>query len=282
MADPLSIAASLLAISTAAIQSAKSLREAVKRYKGRDKTLGRLQDELDHLSKILESLTQTVATEESLLALLQGPIERCDQVCREFEAAMEGFSQKSKTGFRDWARMEFMRGDINEFIETIAGYKSTISVGLGTVTMQSSKISEGVLLKYTGMIKDTTYNLELHLQRIDDKITQPTTDRNAHAEIGIDLRDEREATKQCLQICEDLRSYFQNLSLGASSCLQDPPENVYEYQSFEAQTRMRQTIDEAQESFVQKSDHLSKRLASLLRGQASDSDRVKPIQDLKI
>jgi hypothetical protein len=45
------------------------------------------------------------------------------------------FSEKSKTGFRDWTKMEFMRGDINEFIGTVGGYKSTISVGLGIVTM---------------------------------------------------------------------------------------------------------------------------------------------------
>lgn len=36
---------------------------------------------------------------------------------------------------RDWAKLEFMRGDINEFIDTISGYKSTIAAGLGIVTL---------------------------------------------------------------------------------------------------------------------------------------------------
>jgi len=70
-----------------------------------------------------------------MLTLLQGPIERCSLVCREFEQSMEVFTGKSKTGFRDWTKMEFMRGDINEFIDTIAGYKATISVGIGTITL---------------------------------------------------------------------------------------------------------------------------------------------------
>ena len=135
MADPLSITASLLAITTAAIQSAKSLCETVKRYRGRDTTLRRLQNELEDLTKILDSLMKVTNADESMLALLQGPIERCSQVCHDFEVTMEVFSGKPKTGLRDWARMEFMRGDINEFIDTIAGYKSTISVGLGTITM---------------------------------------------------------------------------------------------------------------------------------------------------
>lgn len=133
--DPLSISASVLAVLTAAIQSTRSLHETVKRFKERNKTLRRLQDELEDLTNILNSLTQVTNAEASMLALLQGPIDRCSQVCREFEQSMEVFSKKSKTGFLDWTRMEFRRGDINEFIETIAGYKSTISVGLGTITM---------------------------------------------------------------------------------------------------------------------------------------------------
>ena len=133
--DPLSITASVLAVITAAAQSTRSLCETVKRFKDRNKTLRRLQDELEDLAKILDSLIQAANTEASVLALLQGPIDQCSQVCREFEQSMKVFSGKSKTGFRDWTRMEFMRGDINEFIDKIAGYKATISVGLGTITM---------------------------------------------------------------------------------------------------------------------------------------------------
>jgi hypothetical protein len=135
MADPLSITASLLAVITAAVQSTRSLYDTVQRFRDRNKTLRRLEDELGDLTNILDSLTQGVGAEESMLTLLQGPIERCSQVCREFERSMEVFSGRSKPGFRDWTKMEFMRGDINEFIDTIAGYKSTISVGVGTITM---------------------------------------------------------------------------------------------------------------------------------------------------
>ena len=135
MADPLSITASALAVATAALQSTKSLYETIKRFKDRNKTLRRLQDELGDLANILNSLTQVTNDEASMLTLLQGPIERCSQVCREFEQSMKVFSGKSKTGFRDWTKMEFMRGGIDEFIDIIAGYKSTISIGLGTITM---------------------------------------------------------------------------------------------------------------------------------------------------
>lgn len=95
----------------------------------------RLQDELDDLANILGSLAEVINSETTMLVLLQKPIDRCHQVCREFEETMRKFSGNSKPGFRDWTKMEFMRGDINEFIDTIAEYKSTISVGLGTITL---------------------------------------------------------------------------------------------------------------------------------------------------
>jgi DNA repair ATPase RecN len=141
MADPLSITASALAVITAAVQSTKSLYDAVSRYRGRDKTLGRLQDELQDLGKILDALKQVLDAETSMLELLHGPIDRCSKVCREFEQSMETFWRKSKTGIRDWTKMEFMRGDIHEFIDTISGYKSTISVGLGTLNMFVKSVS---------------------------------------------------------------------------------------------------------------------------------------------
>lgn len=119
-------------VTTAAIQVTKSLCEAVKRFNDRHKTLRRLQDGLHDLLAILKSLEEVADTKSSILDLLRGPISRCSQECREFEQSLEGFSQNPEGSFRDWAKMEFKRGDINEFIENIAGYKATISIGLGT------------------------------------------------------------------------------------------------------------------------------------------------------
>lgn len=135
MADPLSITASLVAVAATAVQSTKSLYDTIKRFKDRDNTLRRLQDEVKDLINILDSLAQVTNADQPMFALLRGPIERCSQVCHEFEQSMKVFGGKSKTGFRDWTKMEFMRGDINQFIDTLSGYKSTISISIGTITM---------------------------------------------------------------------------------------------------------------------------------------------------
>jgi hypothetical protein len=133
--NPLSIGTSALTVIVASITSVKALQETVKRYKGRDKTLGRLQDGLLDLITILSSLEAAINCDTRVLTLLKNPVNRCAQMCREFEVAMKIFDGKSKTGLKDWTKMEFRRGDINEFIDTLADYKSTITIGLGTITM---------------------------------------------------------------------------------------------------------------------------------------------------
>jgi hypothetical protein len=130
--DPFTSALTLIA---ATITSVKALQETVKRYEGSDKTLGRLHGSLLDLVTILNSLEAIANDETPALTLLMGPVGRCAQICYEFEVAMKIFSRKSKTGLKDWTKMEFMRGDINEFINTLADYKSTITIGLGTITM---------------------------------------------------------------------------------------------------------------------------------------------------
>ncbi len=146
MTDPSNVVASLLDIATAGAHSARSLKEAAKRYKSRDATLRKLQSEVEDVENImvaLEQLLQAAGSQPALAAdtsmpnLLRGPVTRCTEVCSKFKAAMAQFSGngKSKTTIVDWAKMEFMRGSISEFIDNIAGYKATISVGLGVLTM---------------------------------------------------------------------------------------------------------------------------------------------------
>lgn len=150
MADPLSVVGPVLAVATAAIQSTRSLKEAVGRYKTRDINLRRLLNEIEDAEKTLSALRDLLEAANShptpdvnisIAALLREPIERYSEICSNFEHAMEPFSKISKTGFLDWAKMEFMRGDLNQFLDTVAGYKATISAGLGVLTMLVSSIA---------------------------------------------------------------------------------------------------------------------------------------------
>ncbi|ORY62628.1 uncharacterized protein BCR38DRAFT_372645 [Pseudomassariella vexata] len=286
MADPLSVGASVLAVVTAAVQATKSLQATVKRYKDRDKTLSRLQDELDDLIIILASLQDVVETEAAILELLKGPVSRCSQLCRDFEVAMEKFRGKSKIGLRDWARMEFMRGDINEFMDSLANYKSTITVGLGTITMRTSKLSHQVLEGYSEMISDTTYSLQIHLQRVDEKLARIATDSTATPDARIDLRDEKEVTKQCLIICEGARSYIESLQDQQPSLLQNGnSEDIgIARKQFEAQRLTSQTLSTNRDKIVETIGLLQERLASITASDSPnrDSERSRLLDDINL
>src|ERR1700761_5194449 len=108
----------------------------------------------------------------------------------------------------------------------------------------TSKISHQVLQEYNEMIQDPAYNLELHLRRIDEKMTRLNIENTNTSGASIDLEDEREVPKQCLRICEDAKSYIESLSDRESSLLPETPQNAIEENFFEAQLRTRQALDE--------------------------------------
>ncbi|KAH6715070.1 hypothetical protein DL95DRAFT_361682 [Leptodontidium sp. 2 PMI_412] len=286
--DPLSISASALTIIAATITTVKTLNETVGRYKGRDKTLARLQGGLHDLISILKSLEDAAATAETpILALLKGPVSRCAQVSREFEDAMKTFGAKSKPGLKDWAKMEFMRGDINEFIDTLADYKSTITIGLGTINMHTSRLTQQVVGEYNEMVKDTAYNLEIRLQRIDEKMAILTLHHSTLPEdSSIDLQDEKAVTIQCLRVCERATSYIQSLqneepALQRATLGQSAGDIL---RQFEAQILTQKTLAENRDKLVETIGRLRERLDSATLNQSDDceSDALRLKEEIEI
>ncbi|KLU82022.1 hypothetical protein MAPG_01101 [Magnaporthiopsis poae ATCC 64411] len=284
MADPLSIGASVLAIVTGAIQATNSLRATVSRYKARDKTLNRLYGELEGLATVLSSLEQAAGSEASIWALLEGPVSQCSKTCREFEGVMEKFGGKSVTGLRDWAKMEFMRDDINGFIDTLAAYKATITVGLGVINMLYFRLSHQVLESFDELIKDTVYNLEMRLQRIDENLARINPDETSGVETSIKLHDEKDVTRQCLHLCEKARSYLESLQ-GQQTPLQEGAAsntaNIVR-DRFEAELLTGQAIDKSRDIFAATIRHIQEGLnrAVSSNGPQRDQERLRLQEDI--
>ena len=131
--DPLSIPASAMAMVAITAQSTRSLRNLVAHHADHDRALASLYNVLENLYNNLKALEQTATPEASTGTILEGPIRRCDLLCQDFERAMQEFAMKPTAGLRDWSKMEFTAGDINEFVDILTGYQATISVGLDTV-----------------------------------------------------------------------------------------------------------------------------------------------------
>ena len=125
------------------------------------------------------------------------------------------------------------------------------------------------------MIQDTAYNLELHLRRIDEKMTRLNIENTNASGVSINLEDEREVTKQCLRICEDAKSYIKSLSDRESSLLPETAQNAVRENFFEAQLRTRQALDENRDSFAETIGYLRKRLDLLIQDDDPEKDNER-------
>lgn len=132
------------------------------------------------------------------------------------------------------------------------------------------------------MIKDTTYTLNLRLQRIDDRMGswEQASDKD-QSNIDIDLTNERDVTKQCLRICEDAKTYLESLTTQDSTLLQEHQGLSVELQNqFEAQLLTRRTLDDNQANLAKIITHLREQLESVvLDGDSRDRSRLE--QDIQ-
>ena len=138
MADPISLSSGLLALALFAFQSSKTLFDTFNSFQNNPRTVRELKEELAALSGVLESLHETLKHNESSLLALKLPLLSCGKACVEFEkivAKCTAHSQKSKTSFRDRARLNYWGKDIAGFQSLIAGYKSTIMIALADANM---------------------------------------------------------------------------------------------------------------------------------------------------
>jgi hypothetical protein len=134
MAEPIGLASGLLTLAGFAFQASISLYKTIQSFQFHPKQLRDLKDELEALSGVLNSLTETVsATTDVDLSALDLPLQRCGNACVEFEQEILKCSSRSggsRTSFRDWAKLRYMGDNIDGFRQLLAGYKSTINIAL--------------------------------------------------------------------------------------------------------------------------------------------------------
>jgi hypothetical protein len=84
-------------------------------------------------------LTDTVKSDKDVnLTALDLPMQRCGNACNEFLQELQKCCSRSggdKQSFRDWAKLRYMGDNIDEFKDSLAAYKSTITIALTDVQM---------------------------------------------------------------------------------------------------------------------------------------------------
>lgn len=138
MAEAVGVASGLVGLAGFAFQTSKSLYQLIESFKSSKRAIRDLRDELQSLNEVLETLEGTAAELENELVTLKQPLLRCGKICQEFEDILKRCTSHSgvdRTSFRDWTKLQYMGGDINNLRTTLAGYKATISIALGSATL---------------------------------------------------------------------------------------------------------------------------------------------------
>ncbi|KAF4431464.1 beta-lactamase [Fusarium acutatum] len=210
MADGLSVASGVLALVTFAFQSSTVLYKTVRSYKTQDANARALKNELNDLTGVLHSLLETVTNyPEISFESLELPLLRCGKTCEEYGkliARCTKHSNGTRPSFRDWIGQQYLKGDITDFRDMLAG----------TITA----VTRNVIDEYKDMIDDTTADLQKHMQRLDERARSlaipPAESVESDSTDWLALFEEKESTRKGLQICTELSLHIEALESTSS------------------------------------------------------------------
>lgn len=288
--DPLDISCGVLTLLTRAIQAGKSLHETIQSFRNYERTIRDLRSELESLIQVLESLKNVITDEGPIVSMLKLPVLCCHQTCEEFNAVIikctKHASASSRTSFRDWAQIRYMGGDIRDFKDMLSSYKSTIAIALGSLNMSNVKMTHDALDQYNEMIRETTADLEAHLQSIDDKLAviadHPRSEPDPNAELSVKrMEEERQSAQQCILICESAKSHIQTLQDNMQAPDAEPNQDRRQtaIALSEARDRMVRMITDLQKRLVDLSAKSSSTEVSL-RSNEFEEDRARLLKEI--
>ncbi|KAF5551570.1 hypothetical protein FMEXI_3262 [Fusarium mexicanum] len=219
MADGLSVASGVLALVTFAFQSSTVLFKTVRSFKTQDTNARALKNELSDLTAVLQSLLETATNYPDInFDALELPLLRCGKTCEEYGKLITRCTKHSngtRPSFRDWIGQQYLKGDITDFREMLAGYKSTINIALASANISIASVTRNVIDEYKDMIDDTTADLQKHMQRLDERaqsLAIPDTESvDSDSTDWLALFEEKESTRKGLQICTELSSHIRAL-----------------------------------------------------------------------
>ncbi|KAG4275401.1 hypothetical protein FPRO04_14387 [Fusarium proliferatum] len=222
MADGLSVASSVVALVAFAFKTSTTLYTTIRGFQSQDKNARALKNELADVRGVLQSLAETVDNNGDLdFGALKLPLLRCGKTCEEYGdliARCTKHSSSSRPGLRDWISQQYLKGDITDIREMLAGYKSTINIALASANMRViTSITPEALEEYKDMIRDTTNDLQGHMKRLEERVNALAA---SEAESLVQDQDEpewmamleeKQSTQEGLKICSQLSAQIEQL-----------------------------------------------------------------------
>lgn len=138
MAEVVELTAGLVALTTFAFESSRTLWSMLDEYRNQSRNVRDLKQELEALNGVLKTLQETANQADDGLAPLKLPLLRCGQACQDLTAIVTQCTTRTgrdKSSFRDWTMLRYHEKDIGGVRNLIAAYKSTIAITLANVNM---------------------------------------------------------------------------------------------------------------------------------------------------
>ena len=226
MAEPVSLASGILALSIFAFNSSVSLYQSVKSFQSNKREIRQLKEELETLSNVLQSLQLLASKDAIQFEALRIPLLRCGKVCEGLEIVIADCTKHSsalKTSFRDWAKLQYAGSDIAGFNHMLAGYKATISIAIGVVNLylsastlasyqantltyrRTATLSANAVEEFKDTLENTRTDLQDHLETLNDKLETLNVQKSSAADVNIaereQVREEIDSAKECLVVC---------------------------------------------------------------------------------
>ncbi|KIM94404.1 hypothetical protein OIDMADRAFT_136026 [Oidiodendron maius Zn] len=138
MADPINTFSDIPALAFFTSQFSGARYQTTTSFQSNQRIVRELRGKLEALNKALEALQGMAINIDDDLTILRLPLLQCSDACKDFEAIIAKcttHSGKSKTSFRDWAKLRYMGDNMSKFKNLLAGYRSNIMVALNAANM---------------------------------------------------------------------------------------------------------------------------------------------------
>ncbi|KAJ4992430.1 hypothetical protein SVAN01_02139 [Stagonosporopsis vannaccii] len=278
MAEPIGLASGVLTLVICAHKSCLALHTMIQSFQNHPKRVRDLIKELEALIGVLESLSDTMRSQTDVdFPALDLPLRRCGTACEEFLEELRRCSSRSggdRKSFRDWAKLRYMGDNIDDFKDSLAAYKSTLSIAIMDVQVRKSSVTLERLGEYKNLIETATNDLEARLETIDEKLellVDRTTSSSASTELQ-SIKDERSSTQKCLVICAQFSKLIDELQLSSAKNVPNDPDNIPEKITSEG-------IEECRMSMAQTAARLESHMQETLDRLLSNSGATMTQED---
>ncbi|KAL3423010.1 hypothetical protein PVAG01_04757 [Phlyctema vagabunda] len=238
MSDPLSVIASVLGVTGAALGGSKALYSFITTLKDAPDALRDLGIELSSLNSILEQLKDVLENRDpknlsqgqtSSLKKTENPLRECENACRgfqrELDKVMSHMKKDGKDSFRDAFKKWFKDATLTGFKGKLDSWKVTLSLELQFVTITSLSKNSVAIEKLTEKLELAMEPLGESLRNVDGRIENLTASFKALEFMDVDMREQmeenlttqkaaaeeqRQVLEHCVELCNEITRDVRN------------------------------------------------------------------------